>query len=127
MITILYNTETNKPISGYLQGGYTVDGKPQSVELPIVELEVITQAAPEITDTQKRSSEWVVDGQQYVLRWHIEDMTTEQINGQRESARSAAYSDESDVLYFRAQRGEVDIQEWHSKVAEIRKRFPYVK
>ena len=81
MITILYNTETNKPISGYLHGGYTVDGKPQAVELPIVELEVITTARPEILDTQNISSEWVADLElnQYRLGWTVIDKTEEEI------------------------------------------------
>ena len=81
MITILFNTETNKPISNYLSGGYKVDGKPQSVELPIIELEVIKTARPEILDTQKISSEWVADleAKQYVLTWYVEDKTEEEL------------------------------------------------
>lgn len=80
MITILYNTETNKAISGYLNGGYTVDGKPQAVELPIVELEVITTARPEITDTQRATSTWVADTvlNQYRMEWTVIDKTEEE-------------------------------------------------
>ena len=88
MITILYNTETNKPISIYLSGGYKVDGKPQAVLHPIVELEVITTARPEILDTQKTSSEWVADLElnQYRLEWTVTDKTEEEIIADFESA-----------------------------------------
>lgn len=81
MITILFNTETNKPISNYLNGGYTVDGNPQAVSAPIMELEVLTTAKPEILDTQKISSEWVADleAKQYVLTWYVTNKTDEEI------------------------------------------------
>lgn len=38
--------------------------------------------------------------------------------------RSAAYTNEADPLFFKAQRQEIDIQEWHDKVAEIKSRYP---
>lgn len=81
MITILYNTETNKPITDYPQGGYKTDGHPQAVELPIVELEVITTTAPEITEFQVRTSEWVTDIEesQYRLDWTVRDKTEHEL------------------------------------------------
>lgn len=42
----------------------------------------------------------------------------------RES-REVAYKKESDPLYFKVQRGEVEEQEWLNKVSEIRDRYPY--
>ena len=39
--------------------------------------------------------------------------------------RSAAYTAESDPLFFKAQAGEVDEAEWLAKREEIRARFPY--
>ena len=39
--------------------------------------------------------------------------------------RAGAYSDESDPLFFKAQRGEATTDEWTAKVAEIKARFPY--
>jgi hypothetical protein len=38
--------------------------------------------------------------------------------------RQAAYAAESDPLFFKAQRGEVTMQEWQDKVEEIKQRFP---
>ena len=41
-----------------------------------------------------------------------------------DALRKAAYTAEADPLYFKAMRQEIDIQEWHDKVAEIRLRYP---
>lgn len=42
-----------------------------------------------------------------------------------EAARAQAYAAEADPLFFKAQRGEVPLQDWIDKVAEIRARHPY--
>ena len=39
--------------------------------------------------------------------------------------RSIAYTSEADPLFFKAQRGEATIEEWETKVADIRNRYPY--
>lgn len=39
--------------------------------------------------------------------------------------RATAYIAEADPLFFKAQRGEATIEEWQTKVAEIRTRYPY--
>ena len=39
--------------------------------------------------------------------------------------RANAYTQESDPLFFKAQRGEATIEEWQAKVQEIKDRFPY--
>ena len=38
--------------------------------------------------------------------------------------RQVAYQNESDPVFFKAQRGEATMQEWQDKVAEIKARFP---
>jgi hypothetical protein len=38
--------------------------------------------------------------------------------------RKAAYQNEADPLFFKAQRGEATMEEWQAKVAEIKTRFP---
>jgi hypothetical protein len=45
-------------------------------------------------------------------------------NQQAERQRAAAYVAESDPLFFKAQRGEATMEEWQSKVAEIKTRYP---
>jgi hypothetical protein len=39
-------------------------------------------------------------------------------------ARAAAYKEESDPLFFKAQRGEATTEEWLAKIEEIRNRYP---
>jgi len=41
-----------------------------------------------------------------------------------EANRRAAYIAEADPLFFKAQRGEVTLEEWQAKIAEIKARFP---
>jgi hypothetical protein len=41
-----------------------------------------------------------------------------------EASRKAAYEQEADPLFFKAQRGEATLQEWQDKIAEIKARFP---
>jgi hypothetical protein len=43
-----------------------------------------------------------------------------------EANRRAAYTDEADPLFFKSQRGEVELQVWLDKVAEIKARYPKV-
>ena len=38
--------------------------------------------------------------------------------------RRDAYRAEADPLFFKAQRGEVTIDDWQSKIDEIKSRFP---
>jgi hypothetical protein len=41
-----------------------------------------------------------------------------------EAQRRVAYAAEADPLFFKAQRGEVEQQEWLDKIAEIKTRYP---
>jgi hypothetical protein len=45
---------------------------------------------------------------------------------QSEANRRTAYAAESDPLFFKAQRGEIEQQVWLDKVAEIKARYPKV-
>jgi hypothetical protein len=46
-------------------------------------------------------------------------------NADMKQQREAAYKTESDALFFKAQRGDGTMEEWQTKVAEIKARFPY--
>lgn len=46
-------------------------------------------------------------------------------SGQLSDLRAQAYRAEADPLFFKAQRGEATMDEWHAKIAEIKIRFPY--
>lgn len=39
--------------------------------------------------------------------------------------RRMAYTQEADPLFFKAQRGEVSIEDWEAKIEEIKARYPY--
>jgi len=53
----------------------------------------------------------------------VEQRKADQLEGIR-SARRYAYSQESDPLFLKAQRGEATMEEWAAKVAEIKTRYP---
>lgn len=64
----------------------------------------------------------------------IVELTTEELAARQPSTptqqeqeinRAAAYVEEADPLFFKSQRGEATTEEWTSKVAEIKARFPY--
>lgn len=46
-------------------------------------------------------------------------------NAEAKRRRAAIYAAETDVLFFKSQRGEATVQEWQDKIAEIKARFPY--
>ena len=54
--------------------------------------------------------------------WASTQATLQTEQAQRQ--RAAAYVTESDPLFFKAQRGEATMEEWQSKIAEIKNRYP---
>jgi hypothetical protein len=56
--------------------------------------------------------------------WIVTDKSPEDIDAIRKQLRAQAYREESDPLFFKAQRGEATMDEWQAKVAEIRARYP---
>lgn len=88
------------------------------------EVDPITQSLTEDTP--------VFVGGQWVQTWVVADATAEEIQQRKEqqledarNQRAAAYTQEADPLFFKAQRGEVELATWEAKVQEIRNRFPY--
>jgi hypothetical protein len=63
---------------------------------------------------------WSYDGTQFTAPEPKQPTLEEQ-----SAARAAAYRAESDPLFFMSQRGEATVEEWQSKVAEIKAQFPY--
>jgi len=55
--------------------------------------------------------------------WNVTDKSVDEINAIHESNRKEAYKEESDPLFFKWQRGEIDKQVWLDKVAEIKQRW----
>jgi hypothetical protein len=62
---------------------------------------------------------------QWQQQWEtIELPVSQQIENLR-NARAEAYRTESDPLFFKAQRGEAELNEWENKVQEIKDRYQY--
>ena len=75
----------------------------------------------------------VTTGERQVVQMTAEEIAQAHQSAQAETQwkivnaaqlRQAAYIAESDPLFFKAQRGEGTIEEWQSKVNEIKTRFP---
>ena len=63
---------------------------------------------------------------EWVQNWIISDATDEEISQRRQAIvqeRAEAYRNESDPLFFKYQRDEIDKQVWLDKVAEIKARY----
>jgi hypothetical protein len=84
-------------------------------------------------------SQWMLNGDSYDgLIWMSETPkpTQEELdalwdstkvilkNQEAHRQRAAAYIIESDPLFFKAQRGEATMEDWQSKVAEIKAKYP---
>jgi hypothetical protein len=48
-------------------------------------------------------------------------------NNKQKELRAEAYKDESDSLFFKAQRQEIPMQEWLDKVNEIKTKYSYIQ
>jgi len=73
----------------------------------------------------------LIDGVWY-QKWLIEPASSEEVvqrlaelTQNAKANRAAAYTKESDPLFFQAQRGEATMDEWLALVAEIKARYPY--
>jgi len=80
-----------------------------------------TQVKPPAPQGNKRPN-WA--GTQWVLAEYVEPDLTPQLIARANALRAAAYRDEADPLYFKAQRGEATMEEWLAKVEEIKARYP---
>ena len=91
---------------------------------------------PDIGDAQ--IGDYYINGTIYPASEHVDEIPTVTKNGVTwspdpeaetrrlaliDTQRRAAYAAESDPLFFKEQRGEVDAGTWAAKVAEIKARF----
>lgn len=67
----------------------------------------------------------LIDGN-WTRVWNVTDKNQTEIDEIVTSLRADAYRNESDPLFFKAQRGEIEQQVWLDKVAEIKSRYPTV-
>jgi len=87
--------------------------------------EVVATDAPSITYKQNLVEGTPVneDGV-WKQTWIVSDKSVEEISLLNEQYRKEAYRNESDPLFFKWQRDEIDKQDWLDKVTEIKQRFP---
>ena len=69
--------------------------------------------------------------QRWETTWSVRDKTAEELadyaakqTARIDARRAEAYRNEADPLFFKLQRGEVSVQTWLDKVAEIKARYP---
>lgn len=82
------------------------------------------QGAVELSEEQfaNRFDLSLVDGVLVIDPYILPPKAQKELDAINEAKRAAAYKNESDPLFFKWQRGEVDKQAWLDKVAEIKKR-----
>jgi hypothetical protein len=79
-MTILYNTQENK-LGQRFDPQYLVDGKPGKLPDHILELAIVDNPRPKITETQTASQEWVIDTEQleYRQEWAVIELTKQEL------------------------------------------------
>ena len=90
----------------------------------------IYKAYPNVVTIDDGTGAFDADGNQVQLDQAKVDaaaviVAKEQALATAQRNRATAYTTEADPLFFKAQRGEATIEEWETKVAEIRTRYPY--
>lgn len=91
----------------------------------VFSVENVNQPSIDHTQRIKEENPTLIDDK-WTQTWSIEEKTLEEINAIVEELRADAYKSESDPLFFKAQRGEIEMQVWLDKVAEIKTRYPNV-
>ena len=95
---------------------------------------------PEALQSLRPGAEWLVRGEE--IEWldakqiqpskeeieaEIIRLTAELPNKLAKQNRANAFKEEADPLFFKAQRGEITMEEWNNKIEEIRSRYPYTE
>ena len=64
-----------------------------------------------------------IDGEVELTNQENYNVYVNSYNNKQKELRAEAYKNESDPLFFKAQRQEIPMQEWLDKVTEIKERF----
>jgi hypothetical protein len=68
-----------------------------------------------------------IDGNWEIVNQQNYDNYVSDYNKKQKQKRAEAYKNESDQLFFKAQREEIPMQEWLDKVNEIKTKFSYIE
>jgi hypothetical protein len=93
-------------------------------EMPEDAVAITDEQHATLMEAQASGKIIVADGKGKPKAVNPPEPTAEQLLAQRAANRAAAYRDEADPLFFKAQRGEVTQAEWLAKVDEIKARYP---
>ena len=55
----------------------------------------------------------------------LPELSLDEIKSRLKQQRQLAYTQESDPLFFKAQRNEISLSDWIAKIEEIKARYPY--
>jgi hypothetical protein len=91
--------------------------------IPDDAIEITQQAYDDLIAGQSSGLVIYFDGKEPSLKEQRQPTYDEQIQLINNS-RSLAYRTEADPLFFKSQRGECSLDEWKSKVAEIKALYP---
>jgi len=89
--------------------------------------ECVAVEAPTLTykNTLAEDTPELIDGV-WTQKWIVGNKSADEITGIEKALRAEAYREESDPIFFKAQRGEATNQDWLDKVAEIKARYSEV-
>lgn len=87
------------------------------------DLEIVEVEAPERMPDETHFNQEIDEAPYLISTPKPADMVYQAVKAKAEAARAAAYREEADPLFFKAQRGEATMDEWRDKVAEIKQRF----
>ena len=61
----------------------------------------------------------------YPILADLPELSLDEIKSRLKQQRQLAYTQESDPLFFKAQRNEISLSDWIAKIEEIKARYPY--
>ncbi len=117
----VYQTDYN----GFYVGSTVADADPLDEGNWLIPAGCVTEAPPTLNEgqcAQFANGVWVVIDPEPAPE-PVEPLPPTKT--EQETLRRVAYMAEADPLFFMAQRGEATVEEWTSKVAEIKARYPY--
>lgn len=95
---------------------------------PVVSIGIVIDSTQVATQD---GCKYNVERQRWETTWTVRNKTADELANQAasnakrvEAQRADAYRNEADPLFFKSQRGEVSVQIWLDKVAEIKARYP---
>ncbi len=104
-------------------GGF-YDSPKNYKDFPGDAIEISSELYADVVTNRPLDKVLVVDANGFPALVNKPPATPEQIAAEVDALRAEAYRNEADPLFFKAERGEVPVDDWLAKVAEIKARYP---